>query len=148
MFCTNCGQPIADNAAVCVNCGVACGTERKYCANCGKEVNPNQAICVGCGCALGAQQTTATGVNTQNLVMPSGKSAGLATFLSCLITGLGEVYLGQTMKGLAMFAGALVIGGLTGGVLAPVIWIVTMVDAYKIGKKLEAGQCVQQWEFF
>lgn len=58
MHCTNCGQEIVTNAAICTHCGVMAGTEKKFCANCGQAVNANQAICLGCGCSI--QQVGAT----------------------------------------------------------------------------------------
>lgn len=152
MHCTNCGQEIANNAAVCTHCGVAVGQEKKFCANCGQAVNANQAICLGCGCPLAQTQMGNRMNNAQNggqkTIQPSGKSASTAVLLTCLITGLGQMYLGQVLKGVVILLAAIVIGVATAGVGAPVIWIVAMVDASKIGKKLEAGQSVGEWEFF
>ena len=135
MHCTNCGQEIASNAAVCTHCGVAVGTEKKFCANCGQAVNANQAICLGCGSTL--QQTGAAG---QKMILPNGKSASTALILSCLIAGLGQIYFGQTLKGLVILA----VTCLTG----PIGWVIGMIDAYLIGKKLESNQAVGEWEFF
>ena len=74
------------------------------------------------------------------MIPPSGKSASTALILSCLIAGLGQIYLGQTLKGLIILALTCATG--------PIGWIVGMIDAYSIGKKLEAGQSVGEWEFF
>ena len=79
-------------------------------------------------------------------VAPSGKSAGIATLLSCILPGVGQIYLGQVVKGIVMLAAYLVLGATV--ILPLAIWIAAMIDANKIGKKLEAGQSVQQWEFF
>ena len=150
MHCTNCGQEIAENAAVCTHCGVMVGTEKKFCANCGQAVNANQAICLGCGCALApAGKPAGNALNAgQKQIQPSGKSASTATILSCLLVGLGQMYLGQVLKGVAMLVGGIVLGALTAGIASIPIWIIAMVDANKIGKKLEAGQSVGEWEFF
>lgn len=152
MHCTNCGQEIAPNAAICTHCGVAVGTEKKFCANCGQAVNANQAICLGCGCPLAQTQMGNRMNNAQNggqkTIQPSGKSASTAVLLTCLITGLGQMYLGQVLKGVVILLAAIVIGVATAGVGGLVIWIVAMADASKIGKKLEAGQSVGEWEFF
>ena len=139
MYCTNCGQEIANNAAVCTHCGVAVGQEKKFCANCGQAVNANQAICLSCGCALTQMN------NVQNA---GQKSASTAVLLTCLIVGLGQIYLGQVLKGVAILVAAFIIAILTAGLGAIVIWIIAMFDAYKIGKKVEAGQSVGEWEFF
>lgn len=84
------------------------------------------------------------------MVTPSGspKSATTATILSCVIVGLGQMYLGQVLKGLVLLVSAVVLGVFTAGILAIPIWIIGMIDGNKIGKKLEAGQPVGQWEFF
>ena len=74
------------------------------------------------------------------MIHPSGKSASLALLLSCLIAGIGQIYLGQTLKGLVILAVTFVTG--------PIGWVIGMIDAYLIGKKLEAGQSVGEWEFF
>ena len=55
MFCRNCGKEIANNAAVCVSCGVASGQGARYCPNCGSETVPNAAVCTRCGVALAQQ---------------------------------------------------------------------------------------------
>ena len=152
MHCTNCGQEIAPNAAICTHCGVAVGTEKKFCANCGQAVNANQAICLGCGCPLAQTQMGNRMNHAQNggqkTIQPSGKSASTAVLLTCLITGLGQMYLGQVLKGVVILLAAIVIGVATAGVGGLVIWVVAMADASKIGKKLEAGQSVGEWEFF
>ena len=139
MHCTNCGQEIDSNAAVCTHCGVAVGTEKKFCANCGQAVNANQAVCLGCGNTL-SQPGYRINVAGQKMIHPSGKSASLALLLSCLLAGIGQIYLGQVLKGVLI----LVVTCLTG----PIGWVIGMIDAYLIGKKLEAGQSVGEWEFF
>jgi len=72
----------------------------------------------------------------------------IACLLSILLVGLGQLILGQTIKGIVMFLGACVLGALTlGGV-----WIITLplsaIDAYLIAKKLKEGKSVGKWEFF
>ena len=146
MYCTNCGQELSENASVCTSCGVLVGQERKFCSNCGEAVHSNQSICLKCGSALQPLRGQQQGVNVGGgkMIAPSGKSAGTATLLSCLIVGLGQIYLGQVLKGIVMILLCIV----TGGAAALPLWIVGMIDANKIGKKLEAGQSVGEWEFF
>lgn len=52
MYCKNCGAQMDPNAAICVQCGFAKGTGKKFCQNCGKEVAEGAAVCIACGCAL------------------------------------------------------------------------------------------------
>ena len=52
MFCRNCGAEMADNARICMKCGVMAGDGDKFCANCGAEPDPKAVVCVKCGMAL------------------------------------------------------------------------------------------------
>ena len=91
MYCRNCGKDIADNAAVCVSCGVAVGQGTRYCNNCGAETAPGAAICTNCGVAL---SQPVTGEQKSKL------TAGL---LGIFLGGWGvhNFYLGYTGKGIA-----------------------------------------------
>ena len=148
-YCTNCGNEIASNAAICIKCGVMVGTEKNFCASCGKRVNANQAVCINCGCAL---TNKARKISFGGKTISSGeKSAKKATILSCLLVGLGQIYLGQVTKGIVIFVSGVILQILTlwaFGIGGVVIWIIAMIDANKIGKKIEAGQSVGEWEFF
>ena len=122
------------------------------CQNCGAALEPNQLRCNKCGSPV---QVVAPAPNAGpvqgvpvDLVHPTNppKSATTALILSCLISGVGQIYLGQTIKGIVILIGSLVLWGtIVGG---PVIWIVAMVDAHAIGNKLASGKSVGQWEFF
>ena len=133
------------------------------CPNCGAALVPNQLKCNKCGTPVQvvaapnpapAQGTPnagpVQGVPNTGLVHPSTppKSSTTALILSCLIVGLGQIYLGQTVKGVVMLVASMVLGAASGFLLTPVFWIVAMVDAHMIGNKLASGQPVRQWEFF
>ncbi len=72
--------------------------------------------------------------------------------LSMLLTGLGQIIMGQSAKGFCMMLAAIFLGIpliiLTFGVAIPLIWAVSAVDAYKIATKLKQGSPVGAWEFF
>ena len=171
MFCTNCGHEIADAAGVCANCGAGAGKGGKFCAGCGNECGEESTVCSGCGRVLrSAPEAPDEG---RKAVRPNGRSAALAAILSCFLPGLGQLDLGQAAKGAVMFvvhlvwfpvwflAGGLlfssiiiVMGGV-GVVLLPVRWaayllpwLAILVDAARIGRKLERGRSVGEWEFF
>ena len=148
MFCRNCGNQVGENAEVCTKCGVRPLNGDKFCQGCGVEVNPRQEICIKCGVRLLGGLSGAGG--TGKMITPSGstKSPTTATILSCLIVGVGQMYLGQSLKGVVMLAAAIVLGFFTFGLLSLPIWIAGMIDANKIGKKLQAGRSVGEWEFF
>lgn len=55
MYCKNCGEQYSTNEAVmCVKCGVSKGVGKNYCQNCGQPVAPESAVCLNCGVALSA----------------------------------------------------------------------------------------------
>jgi len=86
---------------------------------------------------------------SQDLVMPSDppRDPTLMAVLSFLVPGLGQIVLGQNVKGIVLcvlgvgLGVTTCIGGLAGSVVA-------IIDAYQIGVKLRNGQPVRQWEFF
>ncbi|MGO8748919.1 MAG: hypothetical protein ACLQNE_23385 [Thermoguttaceae bacterium] len=72
----------------------------------------------------------------------------MACLLSLVIVGLGQMLLGQTIKGVVMLIAAMVLGVLTVGLAIVVVWPVSAIDAYMIAKKLREGKSVGEWEFF
>lgn len=63
------------------------------------------------------------------------KSAGLAAVLSFFITGLGQIYNGQFMKGIIFiviqFINGLLLWVVIGFVTMPIMWLIGIIDAYK-----------------
>ena len=76
------------------------------------------------------------------------KSPSTAGCLSFLICGLGQMYNGQVLKGIVLLVACAVLGAATAGIGAAVIWIVGIIDASNIAKKINAGKQVGPWEFF
>ncbi len=74
------------------------------------------------------------------------KNAIIAAVLSFFLPGLGQVYLGQMWKGLAIFGAT--IFSVEFIIVPAIIAIVATIDAYMIGNKLRAGYMVDEWEFF
>ncbi|WP_350343907.1 hypothetical protein PRVXT_000269 [Proteinivorax tanatarense] len=150
MFCRNCASQLNDKAEVCMSCGLKPLNENKYCQECGAETSDKQEICIKCGCRLQKLNNTSFSIDNNELIYPSEppKSSATATLLSCFVPGVGQIYLGQTAKGLAWLGGSVLLTTMTAGLAAIPIWIAVMVDANLIGQKLQKGQPVQQWEFF
>lgn len=52
-YCRHCGKEMKDEAAVCVNCGIAKKTPVTsgvaYCESCGAEMNSKATLCTKCG---------------------------------------------------------------------------------------------------
>ena len=121
------------------------------CPYCDNDVPAGVNTCPACGANVPNNSTpaqAAQNVQGAQQIAPSGKSANTATILSCLIVGVGQMYLGQVAKGVVMLVASIILAALTGGISGAVTWIIGMVDAYKIGKKMEAGHSVGPWEFF
>jgi hypothetical protein len=92
---------------------------------------------------------------------PGSHSAGLALLFSLLITGGGQIYNRQFVKGAVVLVGYMalimvlwVLAVITFGlglvfflVLVPV-WIVLSVDAYKVAERLNRGEAIGQWQSF
>jgi hypothetical protein len=79
---------------------------------------------------------------------PPEERKRVGVLLSFLFPGLGQLYLGQVLKGVCVLLGALFLGVITVGLLFILIWIVGMIDTHKLQKKLKLGQPIKQWEFF
>ena len=92
MFCRNCGKEVADNAAVCVQCGVATGQGTQFCASCGATTDSSAAVCTNCGVAI----KPAVNASEQKSKMTAGL---LGIFLGGL--GIHNFYLGYTGKAIA-----------------------------------------------
>ena len=103
--------------------------EIKYCHNCGAEIDKNTVICLHCG----VQQVKLT---------LSSKNEGLAAVLSFFITGAGQIYNGQLMKGIFLFVFQLfnlvlcAIG--IGVIFLIVVWVYGIWDAYNMAKKINS----------
>ena len=101
VFCTNCGNPIAEYAVACMSCGAQPVWHKKFCRRCGAALNPEHVICIKCGArisATGASRSIGGGyTGTSN---PKSKlTAGLlAIFLGGL--GVHKFYMGSWGWGL------------------------------------------------
>lgn len=73
----------------------------------------------------------------------------MAIFLSlCCINGVAQAYNKQTMKGVALFLGSLLVGAATSGLGFLVIGIVCAIDGIRIARRLNRGEQVGMWQFF
>lgn len=72
----------------------------------------------------------------------------MATILSLLLVGTGQMYNKQVLKGFAVLAGSMVLGAVTGCLALIVTIPFAAVDAYKIAERLSLGEAVDEWQFF
>jgi TM2 domain-containing membrane protein YozV len=86
--------------------------------------------------------------DASNWVIPSEppKSAAVATILSVIFAGGGgQIYLGQTTKGILIIVVSLLLACLGIGFIT---WAIGIVDAYFIAQKLSTGNPVKKMQFF
>ncbi len=85
-----------------------------------------------------------------DLVMPSDppRDPTVMAILSFLLPGLGQIILGQNVKGIVLLVLYFGVGYATVCVGSLPVLIVAIIDAYQIATKLRNGQPVRQWEFF
>ena len=129
MFCRNCGAEVAEQAVMCVACGVPPRGGNKFCQNCGSETNSAAEICIKCGVRL-ARATS------QDI---SPKSRLTTTLLAFFAGGFGahRFYLGQTGLGILML---LTFGGCT-------IWaLVDFILAVSGSMKDKDGKLIKDWQ--
>ena len=100
------------------------------CGSCGGVLKEEDTFCERCG-ALDPVAGSGSG-------SPPEKNAALAALYSFIIAGMGQVYNGHTLKGVAIFLGTLV-GIVVFVIPGLLIWIFGVYDAYRSAKKMNAG---------
>lgn len=120
MFCRNCGNQMADIAAVCVNCGTQKGMGDHFCPNCGAPTAPGAQYCTSCGVAFAQPRPRSA---------KSKMAAGLlAIFLGEL--GIHNFYLGYTKRAVTQLLISILLCWT--GIAPFAMWIWAIVEAVKI----------------
>ena len=139
-FCPDCGNPTGIN--ICPQCRQKSVNEN-YCPTCGFKLNPNVRTCTSCGSQIdaGAQVCAACGARVPY------KSPIIALVLSLLFPGLGQLYNGQTNKGITLIIAYVVFWILSliliGIILAILIWLYGMYDAFTSANALNNGEILE-----
>jgi TM2 domain-containing membrane protein YozV len=107
--------------------------KNKFCPKCGTMIPYEEATCPLCG----EPQPQFSGKKKPK------KSTWVAVVLSLLVTGLGQVYLGEWRRGLAFFGTAFVIGFVASDyvsydkliIMGVILAVIAAYDAYNISKR-------------
>lgn len=121
MYCKNCGEPMNDNQAICVKCGVKVGGGSAYCANCGQTISPNADVCMNCGVAV---KKAGGDLNGQDKIV---------VILVCLFLGgfgIHNFMMGETKKGVFRIIMSLFCG--LGSIFALIDLIKIAVGSYVV----------------
>jgi hypothetical protein len=111
MYCRSCGKEVAEQAVVCVSCGVPPKIGKNFCRNCGEGCVPGAEICTKCGVKLADAESV-------------GRD-WLTTLLLCIfVGGLGihRFYTGHTVIGIIQL---LTLGGCGIWTIIDLIFIIT-----------------------
>lgn len=146
--CTNCGAQMLPEAEICTSCGVRQGKEIHFCYNCGNEIKPNQELCLNCGVnprkvphPSRNNRSESSGSNSINIV--------LATILGYILPGLPSIlWYEQKKKGITLLIVGIVCGIIFPGVGYILFGVVTAIDAYQLGKRVNNGEALDEWTFF
>ena len=138
-FCSNCGTELDASVVVCPECGYRLIQEEmpqtKFCQNCGQKIDINAEICPYCG------------IRVAGVTVVGQKSVFLAALLSIILPGLGQIYAGQTTKGISFIVVYIVAYVLTlifiGFILILVIWIWSLIDVIKSTEAINRGEYVE-----
>ena len=132
------------NEQRCPQCGATLPAGAETCGNCGARIQPQSAETGG---APGAPPETFQPASAK-LIYPTTppKSPLLAAFLSLiLLGGGGQLYLGQPLKGAMIMIVSL---GTSWFGLGLIAWLLGILDAYMLAKRLEDGKPIGEWDFF
>ena len=123
MFCKNCGEPMNDNQAICLKCGVKKDEGNSFCPNCGKPTAPGSEVCLNCGVSLKNKFLEGNLGGQSKLVI-----ALLCFFLGSI--GIHNFVMGETKKGIVKIIGAFVCG--ISAILALIDLVKILLDKYTV----------------
>lgn len=138
--CRECGDQVSTEAPTCPNCGVPKpGAERVIegqCRGCARrlQIGPDDD-CPHCGTEYPLSANLEQGTSDTPTQSGEEKSDATAGCLGFLLGPVGLWYKGQWAAGFAWLAMAVLLGAVSGGILAPFMWIGMAIHAYTADSK-------------
>ena len=139
-FCPDCGKETG--IRICPQCRQKSVNEN-YCPSCGYRLNSNVKTCNSCGSQIDANASVCPSCGTRVF----HKSPVVSLVLSLIFPGLGQLYNTQNRKGITLIIAYVIAWLLSliiiGAILALLIWIYGMYDAYTSAKALNDGEVLE-----
>ncbi|HII75869.1 MAG TPA: zinc ribbon domain-containing protein [Methanolinea sp.] len=110
----------------------------QFCESCGARIKEGDKFCEQCGAIVPGPAGVPQAQGAPGEVAHPPKNPTLALILSFFFSGLGQIYNGDTLKGVAIYFGTL-IGALLFIVPGIIVWIYGVYDAYTTAKKMNEG---------
>ncbi|MBM3269015.1 MAG: TM2 domain-containing protein [Candidatus Sericytochromatia bacterium] len=110
------------------------------CETCRRRIARSHENCPHCG----ARVTSLTTGGATDLIVAERKSPPAAALMSFFLPGLGQLYVGQTGKGVLFFV-LLVLGFFTGGASHLALLLYATAEAWVLAKRLRGGQPISRW---
>ncbi len=114
----------------------------QFCESCGAPLKEGDKFCEQCGAATPTAPVTMPPPPVQPAPPVQGTNTGknpvIPLILSFFFSGLGQVYNGETLKGIAIFIGT-IIGYMIFVIPGVIVWVYGLYDAYTTAKKMNEG---------
>ena len=140
-YCRNCGSP-TESTEPC-RCGAPPMDGRNFCDACADPTYIDETECPNC------EHSLASGMPSfKNTIVASKppKDPSMIAALSVIpFPWLGQIFLGQTAKGISML---LVTYFLSFFLIGIIMLPLAAIDAYKLAKELQDGGSIGPWDFF
>ena len=110
----------------------------QFCESCGARIREGDKFCEQCGAIVPGPAGVPQAPGSFGEVAHPPKNPTLALVLSFFFSGLGQIYNGDTLKGVAIYFGTLS-GAFLFIVPGIIVWIYGIYDAYTTAKKMNEG---------
>ena len=140
-YCRNCASEQIDTAGC--KCGAPTGAGRRFCNGCANPTYPEESECPNCGEMLEVGQPT-----FRNTIVASNppKDPSMMAALSLIpFPWLGQIFMGQTAKGVTMLIVTVLTSIFLVGLILPIL---AAYDGYRLAQVLKEGKSIGPWHFF